>query len=168
MPSIMRAVETPIRRISMRRAGRRDCLCLSGPADPPPHQLSAGWQHGRDGAHRPAGGGEAAWPAPGARKPPWCRWLDRNRCGRQVSCPMVTSSVSEARPCSVAIRDFKRNAHEVRKDITPVTGLAGSPFILAAPPSFQGKSVRDVIALAKAQGRKARPSVTAVTAHSCT
>src|SRR3954470_19502139 len=42
-------------------------------------------------------------------------------------------------------------AHEVRKDIAPVTGLAGSPFILAAPLSFQGKSVRDVIALAKTQ-----------------
>src|SRR4051812_45546602 len=38
-------------------------------------------------------------------------------------------------------------AQEVRKDVVPVTGLAGSAFILAAPPSFQGKSVRDVIAL---------------------
>ena len=49
---------------------------------------------------------------------------------------------------------FQAKAHDVRKDIVPVTGLAGSPFILAAPPSFQGKSVRDVIALAKAQGQK--------------
>ncbi|HLQ88782.1 MAG TPA: tripartite tricarboxylate transporter substrate binding protein [Xanthobacteraceae bacterium] len=40
---------------------------------------------------------------------------------------------------------------EVRKDVAPVTGLAGSAFILAAPTSFQGKSVRDVIALAKAR-----------------
>ncbi len=44
--------------------------------------------------------------------------------------------------------------YDVRKDVAPVTGLAGSPFILAAPPSFQGKSLRDVIALAKAQGDK--------------
>jgi tripartite-type tricarboxylate transporter receptor subunit TctC len=49
---------------------------------------------------------------------------------------------------------FQANAHEVRSDVAPVTGLAGSPFILAAPSSFQGKSARDVIALAKAQGDK--------------
>ena len=44
--------------------------------------------------------------------------------------------------------------YEPRKDIVPVTGLAGSPFLLAAAPSFQGKSLQDVIALAKAQGDK--------------
>jgi tripartite-type tricarboxylate transporter receptor subunit TctC len=49
---------------------------------------------------------------------------------------------------------FQAKTHEVRKDIIPVTGLAGSPFILATPPSFQGTSVRDVIALAKVQGQK--------------
>jgi tripartite-type tricarboxylate transporter receptor subunit TctC len=43
---------------------------------------------------------------------------------------------------------------EVRKDVAPVTGLAGSPFILAASPSFKGKSVRDIIAMAKAPGSK--------------
>ena len=45
-------------------------------------------------------------------------------------------------------------AYEPRKDIVPVTGLAGSPFMLAAAPSFRGKSLQDVIALAKAQGDK--------------
>jgi tripartite-type tricarboxylate transporter receptor subunit TctC len=45
-------------------------------------------------------------------------------------------------------------SYEPRKDVVPVTGLAGSPFILAASPSFQGKSLRDVIALAKVQGDK--------------
>jgi tripartite-type tricarboxylate transporter receptor subunit TctC len=45
-------------------------------------------------------------------------------------------------------------SHEPRKDVVPVTGLAGSPFILAASPSFPGKSLRDVIALAKVQGEK--------------
>src|SRR5262245_12277266 len=44
---------------------------------------------------------------------------------------------------------FQANAHDVRNDVAPVTGLAGSPFILAAPQSYQGKSARDVIALAK-------------------
>jgi tripartite-type tricarboxylate transporter receptor subunit TctC len=45
-------------------------------------------------------------------------------------------------------------SYEPRKDVVPVTGLAGSPFVLAASPSFQGKSLQDVIALAKAQGDK--------------
>lgn len=44
--------------------------------------------------------------------------------------------------------------YEPRKDIVPVTGLAGSPFMLAAAPSFQGKSLQDVIALVKAKGDK--------------
>jgi tripartite-type tricarboxylate transporter receptor subunit TctC len=41
---------------------------------------------------------------------------------------------------------------EPRKDLAPVTGLAGSPFILAATPSFPAKSVQETIALAKARG----------------
>ncbi len=45
-------------------------------------------------------------------------------------------------------------SYRPRTDIVPVTGLAGSPFLLAASPSFRGKSLQDVIALAKAQGGK--------------
>jgi tripartite-type tricarboxylate transporter receptor subunit TctC len=44
--------------------------------------------------------------------------------------------------------------YDPRKDIAPVTGLAASPFIFAASPSFPGRSLRDVIAQAKAQGEK--------------
>jgi tripartite-type tricarboxylate transporter receptor subunit TctC len=44
--------------------------------------------------------------------------------------------------------------YDPRKDIVPVTGLAGSPFILAAAPSLKGKSLRDIIALAKADPGK--------------
>jgi tripartite-type tricarboxylate transporter receptor subunit TctC len=36
------------------------------------------------------------------------------------------------------------------KDIVPISGLIQSPFILAAPLSFSGNSIADVIALAKA------------------
>ena len=39
--------------------------------------------------------------------------------------------------------------YDPHKDIVPVTGLAGSPFILAAAPSLKGKSLRDIIAQAK-------------------
>jgi tripartite-type tricarboxylate transporter receptor subunit TctC len=46
---------------------------------------------------------------------------------------------------------FQAKGQDVRKDVVPVTGLAGSPFILAAPTSFQGNSARDVIAAAKVQ-----------------
>jgi tripartite-type tricarboxylate transporter receptor subunit TctC len=44
--------------------------------------------------------------------------------------------------------------YDPRKDVAPVSGLAGSPFILAAAPSFQGASLRDVIAQAKTLGEK--------------
>jgi tripartite-type tricarboxylate transporter receptor subunit TctC len=44
--------------------------------------------------------------------------------------------------------------YDPRKDVAPVTGLAGSPFILAAAPSFQGASLRDVITQAKTLGEK--------------
>ncbi len=44
--------------------------------------------------------------------------------------------------------------YDPRKDVAPVTGLAASPFILAASPSFAGKSLRDFIALAKGPGEK--------------
>jgi tripartite-type tricarboxylate transporter receptor subunit TctC len=44
--------------------------------------------------------------------------------------------------------------YDPRTDLAPVTGIAGSPFILAAAPTFQGRSLRDVIALAKSAGGK--------------
>src|SRR5882757_9600059 len=43
--------------------------------------------------------------------------------------------------------------YDPRTDLAPVTGIAGSPFILAASPTFQGQSLRDVIALAKGSGK---------------
>jgi tripartite-type tricarboxylate transporter receptor subunit TctC len=36
-------------------------------------------------------------------------------------------------------------------DLAPISGLAQSPFVLAAPPSFSGNSIADVIALAKSR-----------------
>jgi len=47
--------------------------------------------------------------------------------------------------------------YDPRKDIAPVTGIASSPFILAAPPGSKGKSLRDIIAQAKGAGDK--PSI---------
>src|SRR5262245_32800552 len=44
----------------------------------------------------------------------------------------------------------EKMSYDPRKDIAPVTGLAGSPFILAAAPSLAGKSLRDVLATARA------------------
>jgi len=48
----------------------------------------------------------------------------------------------------------EKMSYDPRKDIAPVTGLAGSPFILAAAPSFPGASLREVIAQAKASADK--------------
>ena len=45
-------------------------------------------------------------------------------------------------------------SYDPQKDVAPVTGLTASPFILAAAPAFQGRSLRDVIALAKSSGDK--------------
>src|SRR5262245_56106272 len=44
--------------------------------------------------------------------------------------------------------------YDPQKDIVPVTGLTASPFILAASPAFQGRSLRDVVALAKGSSDK--------------
>ena len=40
--------------------------------------------------------------------------------------------------------------YDPKKDIVAITGLASSPFILAAPRSFQGNTLQDVIAAGKA------------------
>jgi tripartite-type tricarboxylate transporter receptor subunit TctC len=48
----------------------------------------------------------------------------------------------------------EKMSYDPIKDIAPVTGLAGSPFILAASPSLKGKSLRDIIALAKSSDSK--------------
>src|SRR5689334_23747043 len=42
----------------------------------------------------------------------------------------------------------EKMSYDPRKDVAPITGLAGSPFLLAAAPSFQGTSLRDVLAQA--------------------
>ena len=39
--------------------------------------------------------------------------------------------------------------YDARKDLAPITGLASVPFILAASNSLQGKTLRDIIAMAK-------------------
>jgi tripartite-type tricarboxylate transporter receptor subunit TctC len=43
----------------------------------------------------------------------------------------------------------EKMTYDPRKDVAPVTVLSGSPFILAAAASFAGKSVPEIIALAK-------------------
>jgi tripartite-type tricarboxylate transporter receptor subunit TctC len=48
----------------------------------------------------------------------------------------------------------EKMSYDPRKDVAPVTGLAASPFILAAAPSFRGTSLRDVITQAKGQGEQ--------------
>jgi tripartite-type tricarboxylate transporter receptor subunit TctC len=47
----------------------------------------------------------------------------------------------------------QKMSYDPQKDIAPVTGLASSPFILAAPASSKGKTLRDFIAMAKGSDR---------------
>ena len=43
--------------------------------------------------------------------------------------------------------------YDPRKDLAPVTNLAASPFILASSTQYAGKSLREIIALAKQSGQ---------------
>jgi tripartite-type tricarboxylate transporter receptor subunit TctC len=48
---------------------------------------------------------------------------------------------------------MQKMPYDPRKDVTPITGLASSPFILAASASLRGKSLRDIIAMSKESGQ---------------
>src|SRR5688500_6595835 len=43
----------------------------------------------------------------------------------------------------------ENTGYDPRKDLAPVTGLASVPFILAASNSLRGKTLRDIVAMAK-------------------
>jgi tripartite-type tricarboxylate transporter receptor subunit TctC len=49
----------------------------------------------------------------------------------------------------------EKMTYDPRQDVTPVTVLSGSPFILAAAPSLPAASLKDVIALSKKDGKLA-------------
>ncbi len=46
---------------------------------------------------------------------------------------------------------FKQIPYDVMKDFAPITPVVYFPYVIAAHPSFQGKSIADLIALAKAK-----------------
>lgn len=48
---------------------------------------------------------------------------------------------------SLGVQD--NTSYDPRKDLAPVTGLASVPFILAASNSLRGKTLRDIVAMAK-------------------
>lgn len=45
---------------------------------------------------------------------------------------------------------YKKMPYDAIKDITPITVVAGSPFVLVAHPSVQAKNLKELVALAKA------------------
>ncbi|MBI3703044.1 MAG: tripartite tricarboxylate transporter substrate binding protein [Rhizobiales bacterium] len=45
--------------------------------------------------------------------------------------------------------DAKQTPYDPRKDITPITGIGSSPFILVASKSFEGSTLKDVMAIGK-------------------
>ena len=56
---------------------------------------------------------------------------------------------------------------DVRKDLTAISGLAQTPFILAAPANFPANTLQEVIAQAKAAPGTPDASGTAATAPRC-
>jgi tripartite-type tricarboxylate transporter receptor subunit TctC len=57
--------------------------------------------------------------------------------------------IGAAGALAVNISLNERLQYDPFADLAPISGLAQSPFVLAAPPSFPGHSIADVIALAK-------------------
>jgi tripartite-type tricarboxylate transporter receptor subunit TctC len=53
-----------------------------------------------------------------------------------------------------ALLGVQEMTYDPRKDIVPVAAVGGTPFILAAAPSFKGQSLRDVLALARGAAGK--------------
>src|SRR5215468_1587792 len=60
-----------------------------------------------------------------------------------------TIGIGAAGALAVNISLNEKLPYDPFTDLAPISGLAQSPFVLAAPPSFPGNSIADVIALAK-------------------
>lgn len=48
--------------------------------------------------------------------------------------------------------DARQASYDPRRDFTPITGIASSPFLLTAAKSLDGKTLKDVIAIGKKRG----------------
>lgn len=62
-----------------------------------------------------------------------------------------TIGIAGAGALGVNIGERVKRPYDPVKDLAPVSGAAGSPFILVAPPTLNANSVADVIKLAKAE-----------------
>src|SRR5215468_7696756 len=71
---------------------------------------------------------------------------------RLLGQPIIIENRAGALGTNLALQE--KMPYDPRKDVAPVSGLAGSPFILGAASSFQGATLRDVIGQAKTLGEK--------------
>ena len=62
-----------------------------------------------------------------------------------------TIGIAGAGAVGVNIGERMKRPYDPAKDLAPISGAAGSPFILVAPPTLNANSVSDVIKLAKAE-----------------
>ena len=62
-----------------------------------------------------------------------------------------TIGIAGAGAVGVNIGERMKRPYDPAKDLAPISGAAGSPFILVAPPTLNAASVGDVIKLAKAE-----------------
>jgi tripartite-type tricarboxylate transporter receptor subunit TctC len=63
----------------------------------------------------------------------------------------TTIGIAGAGALGVNIGERVNRPYDPTKDLAPISGAAGSPFILVAPPTLNANSVADVINLAKAE-----------------
>src|SRR3954453_21840343 len=61
-----------------------------------------------------------------------------------------TIGIAGAGAVGVNIGERMKRPYDPAKDLAPISGAAGSPFILVAPPTLNATSVGDVIKLARA------------------
>ena len=62
-----------------------------------------------------------------------------------------TIGIAGAGALGVNIGERVKRLYDPVKDLAPISGAAGSPFILVAPPTLNANSLREVIKLAKAE-----------------
>ena len=65
-----------------------------------------------------------------------------------------TISAASAGPLAVNPSLYPKLPHDILRDFAPITNAASFPLLLVAPPSLRVKTVRELIALAKAQPDK--------------
>ena len=93
--------------------------------------------------------------------------LIASRCGCEVRARRSRDRARRGGALGISL-GCARKANDLRKDIAPVTGLAGSPFISRGTQLHSGKVRARRDRAGEGAGSTSSPSATAATARSCT